>query len=85
MRKIKEEKHILEIQQKEHELETAELTQKELILQKEKIQYQYAFIRAQINPHFLYNTLNVLFSQALPLSEDLANNIMKNYPIYALT
>lgn len=77
MRKIKEEKHILEIQQKEHELETAELTQKELILQKEKIQYQYAFIRAQINPHFLYNTLNVLFSQALPLSEDLANNIMK--------
>lgn len=77
MRKIKEEKYALEIQKKEHELKNAELIQKELILQKEKIQYQYAFIRAQINPHFLYNTLNVLFSQALPLSEDLANNIMK--------
>ena len=77
IRKIKEEKHILEIQKKEQELENAELIQKELLAQKEKIQYQYAFLRAQINPHFLYNTLNVLFAQALPLSEDLANNIMK--------
>lgn len=77
IQKIKEEKHILKIQKKEQELKNAELIQKELLAQKEKIQYQYAFLRAQINPHFLYNTLNVLFSQALPLSEDLANNIMK--------
>ncbi|WP_187019138.1 sensor histidine kinase [Flavobacterium muglaense] len=77
IQKIKEEKHILEIQKKEQELKNGELIQKDLLAQKEKIQYQYAFLRAQINPHFLYNTLNVLFSQALLLSEDLANNIMK--------
>lgn len=77
LRKIKEEKYNLEIQKKEEELKNAELTRKELLTQKEKIQYQYAFLRAQINPHFLYNTLNVLFSQALPLSESLANNILK--------
>ena len=34
-------------------------------------------MRAQINPHFLHNTLNVLFSQALDYSQDLADNILK--------
>ena len=43
----------------------------------ENIKYQYAFLRSQINPHFLYNTLNVLFSQALKVSEPLAENILK--------
>lgn len=77
LRNIKEEKHVLEIQKEKQALKNAELIQKELLAQKEKIQYQYAFLRAQINPHFLYNTLNVLFSKALPLSEELANNILK--------
>ena len=43
----------------------------------ETIKYQYAFLRTQINPHFLYNTLNVLFSQALKVSQPLAENILK--------
>lgn len=53
------------------------LARNKMKLQNEKLHYQYAFLQAQINPHFLYNTLNVLFSQALPLSTKLADNVMK--------
>lgn len=59
------------------ELENAILKQNELNIQSEKLQMEYAFLRAQINPHFLHNTLNVLFSQALNVSQELADNILK--------
>ncbi len=43
----------------------------------ERVKLEYAFLRSQINPHFLYNTLNTIYSQAQPLSDDLADNIQK--------
>lgn len=69
---LKKERKVSELEKEKHHLEL-----EKIISQKEKIQYQYAFLRAQINPHFLYNTLNVLYSQALSLSENMAENIMK--------
>ncbi len=77
LRKLQQEKFTLEQANKQQELETALLKQNELKSQQEKLQYEYAFLRAQINPHFLYNTLNVLFSQALACSQSLADNILK--------
>ncbi|MCX2432662.1 sensor histidine kinase [Pedobacter sp. GR22-10] len=51
--------------------------EKELrIIEKEKLDTEYAFLRAQINPRFLNNTLNFFFAKSLPLSEELANGIM---------
>ena len=46
------------------------------ILQNEKLEIEYAFLRAQINPHFLNNTLNFFYAKSLPLSEELSNGIM---------
>jgi len=46
------------------------------IIEKEKFDTENAFLRAQINPHFLNNTLNFFFAKSLPLSEELANGIM---------
>lgn len=74
---LEEEKLQLEKQKIQNELENAILKQQELTSQQEKLQYEYAFLRAQINPHFLHNTLNVLFSQALNVSQELADNILK--------
>ena len=59
------------------ELENSRLKEQELKAQQEKLQFEYAFLRSQINPHFLHNTLNTLFSEALNYSTDLADNIMK--------
>lgn len=51
--------------------------EKELrMIEKEKLDTENAFLRAQINPHFLNNTLNFFFAKSLPYSEELANGIM---------
>lgn len=70
LRLLQQEKYI-------RELENARLKENELTAQKEKLQVEYAFLRAQVNPHFLYNTLNTLYSQAQEYSEILASNIAK--------
>lgn len=45
-------------------------------LEKERLEAEYAFLRAQINPHFLNNTLNFFYAKALPLSVELSDGIM---------
>lgn len=51
--------------------------EKELkLIEKEKLDTENAFLRAQINPHFLNNTLNFFFAKSLPLSQELADGIM---------
>ena len=68
----------MELQEKvKHEKEKHELEREKLQLGTEKLQLEFAFLRAQINPHFLHNTLNVLFSKALNFSPELADNILK--------
>ncbi|MBG8554882.1 sensor histidine kinase [Hymenobacter guriensis] len=47
------------------------------LLRAEKRIAEVAFLKTQINPHFLYNTLNMLYSMAYPAAKPVANAILK--------
>ena len=46
-------------------------------LERSVIELEYAFLRSQFNPHFLFNTLSYIYSKALPLSEDMADAVIR--------
>lgn len=52
------------------------LEEKALELEFEKSQANFNFLKAQINPHFLHNTLNFLYAKSLPYSEELSEGIL---------
>jgi hypothetical protein len=45
--------------------------------EKEKLGTQLAFLRAQINPHFLFNTLNSIYALALEKSDQAPTAVVK--------
>jgi sensor histidine kinase YesM len=71
------------IKKKENEItqialsnKNASLEAKTLSLQKELLQSENNFLRAQINPHFLYNSLNFLYSKTFQDQPEVAETIM---------
>lgn len=46
-------------------------------VERERFSYEQALLRAQINPHFLHNTLNFIYTEALTLSKSLSDSIFK--------
>ncbi|MBT9393472.1 sensor histidine kinase [Hymenobacter sp. NST-14] len=47
------------------------------LLRGEKRAAEVAFLKTQINPHFLYNTLNMLYGLAYPVAKPVASAILK--------
>jgi two-component system LytT family sensor kinase len=45
-------------------------------LEVEKSAANFNFLKAQINPHFLHNTLNFLYAKSLPYSQELSEGIL---------
>jgi LytS/YehU family sensor histidine kinase len=52
------------------------LEEQKMQLEAEKSQANFNFLKAQINPHFLHNTLNFLYSKSLPYSAELSEGIL---------
>jgi sensor histidine kinase YesM len=54
----------------------AQLITQNAQLRQDVLELENNFLRAQINPHFLYNTLNMFYAQALPNNKVLADGIV---------
>ena len=52
------------------------LEAQKLQLEVEKSEANLNFLKAQINPHFLHNTLNFLYAKSLPYSNELSEGIL---------
>ena len=52
------------------------LEAQKLQLEMQISQANFNFLKAQINPHFLHNTLNFLYARSLPYSEELSEGIL---------
>eukprot|EP01133_Synstelium_polycarpum_P014007 gene14007-16511_t len=46
-------------------------------LKNEAIKAELSFLKSQINPHFLYNTLNYIYSLAIPVSDKMASAVLR--------
>jgi two-component system, LytTR family, sensor kinase len=54
-----------------------ESDRREQELEKEKLKAELSFLKAQINPHFLFNTLNNIYGLALKNSPHTAESVLK--------
>lgn len=54
-----------------------ETEQRALRAETEKAQAELSFLKAQINPHFLFNTLNNIYSMVMVQHENAADAVMK--------
>lgn len=64
-------------QELEHEREKNQAEEQKLLLKQETLSAELKHLKAQLNPHFLYNTLNYFYIKSLDLSEDLSEAILK--------
>jgi two-component system, LytTR family, sensor kinase len=58
----------------EHSFKSEQVNRK---LKEEVVKAELSFLKSQINPHFLYNTLNYVYSLAIPVSDQLANAVLR--------
>ncbi|MBD2754071.1 sensor histidine kinase [Spirosoma validum] len=56
--------------------ERTKILQQKLVIEQQHSQAVMAYLKSQISPHFLYNTLNFLYAEAMDTSPRLARSVM---------
>jgi len=56
--------------------QTKVLEAQKMQLEVDKSHANFKFLKSQINPHFLHNTLNFLYAKSLPYSDELSEGIL---------
>lgn len=74
---IKEAIETTKRQEIEREREKMHVEEQKLLIKQESLNAELKNLKAQLNPHFLYNTLNYFYIKSSELSEDLAEAILK--------
>ncbi|HEU4495692.1 MAG TPA: histidine kinase [Flavobacterium sp.] len=46
------------------------------LVEREKTEYELEILKSQINPHFLFNSLNMIYSSSLTKEEDVSDKIL---------
>jgi sensor histidine kinase YesM len=54
-----------------------ELQQQVLVLEKERVDMELSALKAQINPHFFFNTLNSIYAMALSRDDQLPATVLR--------
>lgn len=54
-----------------------DIANKLVVIEKEKIETEHQALKAQLNPHFLFNTLNNLYAQCIAKSDDAPKTVLK--------
>jgi len=54
-----------------------DIASKMAILEKEKIESEHKILKAQLNPHFLFNTLNNLYALSVAKSDEAPKTVLK--------
>jgi len=76
LKELAEQQAATELAKAQLALSNAELAARNAGLRQELLEVENNFLRAQVNPHFLYNTLNLFYAKALPANKELANGIL---------
>jgi two-component system LytT family sensor kinase len=58
------------------ERQMAAIAREKILAQQGQLEAEYAFLRAQISPHFLHNTLNFFYAKSLSISAELSDGIL---------